>query len=281
MRKFQRAEETESALYMRVAAREKIEKNKEILLQIASQEKEHALIWKRYTGEDIKPSGFKIFIYSLLYIVFGYVFIVRLKERGEYAVVKSYSLFEKEIPEIKDIIEHEKAHAQKLAAILDEERLQYVGATVLGLNDALVEVSGALAGLTFALANTKIVAVAAIITGVSATLSMAASNYLAERSEGNPRAVKASIYTGASYILTVIVLILPYLLLPNDMYIAAFLIMIAIMFAVIVIFNYYISVAKAEPFFKRFSEMASVCVIVATISFALGVAAKHFFNISV
>ena len=56
---------------------------------------------------------------------------------------------------------------------------------VLGLNDALVELTGTLAGLTFALANARLVALAGIITGIAATLSMAASNYLAERANGS------------------------------------------------------------------------------------------------
>ena len=54
------------------------------------------------------------------------------------------------------IAEDEERHEQKLLAILDEERLQYVGSMVLGLNDALVELTGTLAGLTLALQNTKL-----------------------------------------------------------------------------------------------------------------------------
>ena len=47
---------------------------------------------------------------------------------------------------------------------------------VLGLNDALVELTGTIAGLTFVLTNTTLIAMAGIITGIAATLSMAASN---------------------------------------------------------------------------------------------------------
>ena len=127
---------------------------------------------------------------------------------------------------MRAIIAEEEEHEARLMQMVDEERLHYVGSIVLGLNDALVELTGTIAGLTFALASNRLVALSGIITGVSATLSMAASNYLAQRAEGNPKALKSSAYTGIAYLLTVILIVLPYLLLPNDWYVAAFAIMI-------------------------------------------------------
>ena len=93
-----------------------------------------------------------------------------------------------------------------------------MGAMVLGLNDALVELTGTIAGLSFALQDTRVVALSGIITGVSATLSMAASNYLAERADGNENALKSSLYTGIAYLITVALLVLPYLLLPSGLW---------------------------------------------------------------
>jgi uncharacterized membrane protein YdjX (TVP38/TMEM64 family) len=90
-----------------------------------------------------------------------------------------------------------------------------VGSIVLGLNDALVELTGTLAGLTFALQRGSIVAISGIITGIAAAFSMAASDYLASKAEGDPRAKKSAIYTGAAYLVTVVLLVLPYLLLPQ------------------------------------------------------------------
>jgi VIT1/CCC1 family predicted Fe2+/Mn2+ transporter len=97
--------------------------------------------------------------------------------------------------------------------LLDEELLRYAGSIVLGLNDALVELTGALAGFTLALQNTRLIALTGLITGVAAALSMAASEYLSTRSEGGGRSpLRASLYTGTAYIITVFLLILPYLL---------------------------------------------------------------------
>ncbi len=165
--------------------------------------------------------------------------------------------------------------------MLDEERLNYVGAMVLGLNDALVELTGTIVGLTFVLANTTLIAMAGTITGIAATLSMAVSNYLAERADGNPKALKASVYTGFTYLLTVVFLVLPYLIFPENMFIGALVTMIAIVVALIAIFNFYIAVVKSESFWCKFAEMSLISLSVALISFVIGWLAKLCFGIDV
>ncbi|MBR6692490.1 MAG: VIT1/CCC1 transporter family protein, partial [Clostridia bacterium] len=157
--------------------------------------------------------------------------------------------------------------------------LQYVGAMVLGLNDALVELSGTLAGLTFATAQSSFVALSGLITGIAATLSMSCSNYLAEKADGNKNALKSSIYTGFAYLITVALMVIPYLLLDN-VYVALG-VMLAIVVLIILVFNYYISVAKNLPFKKRFLEMVVISLSVAAISFVIGLLVKRFLGIDV
>ena len=153
--------------------------------------------------------------------------------------------------------------------MLDEERLRYVGSVVLGLNDALVELTGALAGLTLAFQNTRLIALSGLITGISASVSMAASEYLStrtEKTEKNP--IRAAVYTGIAYVITVALLILPYLLLQN--YLVCLAITLATAVLIIAVFNYYISVARGESFRRRFLEMAGVSLAVASLSFVVG-----------
>lgn len=278
---FQKAEETAAATYSRIAKRLKDDKNKKIMARIAADEKDHANIWKRYTGREIKPSHIKIWWYVFLSYVLGYTFVIKLMEGGEYAGIESLQSVREEIPEIPRIIEQEQEHEKRLMDMLDEERLQYVGAMVLGLNDALVELTGTIAGLTFALGDTRTVAMAGIITGIAATLSMAASNYLAERANNNPHALKACVYTGIAYLITVVLLVLPYLLYPPYMCTAALVTMLAIVVFIIAFFNYYISVAKSLPFLKRFAEMVSISLGVAVIAFGIGLLAKEFLGVDV
>ena len=124
-------------------------------------------------------------------------------------------------------------------------------------------------GLTLALQNEKLIALSGLITGIAASLSMAASEYLSTRSENTDKhPVRAAIYTGIAYIGTVILLVLPYLLFENYYLDLG----IALTTAVIIIamFNYYISVAKDESFRERFLEMAGLSLSVALFSFIIG-----------
>ena len=213
---FQQTEITEYHIYKRLSKRIKSEENAKILDQIAEDELRHYKGWKEYTKEEIQPRWFFVWFYYIVSMLFGFTFGVKLMEMGEQAAQKNYADVAKAIPEATKYQAEEDKHEHQLIEMLDEERLQYAGSVVLGLNDALVELTGALAGLTLALQNTKLIALSGLITGIAASLSMAASEYLSTRSEKTSKhPVRAAIYTGIAYITTVTMLILPYLLLAN------------------------------------------------------------------
>jgi VIT1/CCC1 family predicted Fe2+/Mn2+ transporter len=178
-------------------------------------------MWEQMTGTRTEPNTFRIFWYDLMARICGYTFTLKLMESGENAADKIYSKLAEEVPEAHAIAVEEEEHENVLLAVLDEERLQYVGSMVLGLNDALVELTGTLAGLTLAMRNTGMIAMAGLITGVAATLSMASSEYLSARSEGRDDALKSCTYTGVAYCITVALLVAPYLMFGNDSYIEA------------------------------------------------------------
>ncbi len=279
--KMQCDEITGSILYAKIAKRLKDENNKKAFQEISGAERSHYEVWKSYTGKDVAPNRRKIALFSVMSRILGITFTIKFFEKGEDAGISDLRAIENEFPEAKEIIADEEEHENRLMDMIDEERLHYVGSIVLGLNDALVELTGTIAGLTFALANNRLVALSGIITGVAATLSMAASNYLAQRADGNAQALKSSAYTGVAYLITVIIIVLPYLLLPNSWYIAAFCIMIAAVVLIILSFNYYISVAQDLPFWKRFGEMVLISLGVAALSFVIGLAAKHLLGVNV
>jgi vacuolar iron transporter family protein len=135
--------------------------------------------------------------------------------------------------------------------------------------------------LTFAIQNTQIIAVAGLIMGVAASLSMAASEYLSQRSEttAGTNPVKASVYTGLTYIATVALLILPFLLLKSPY--TALLFTLAGAIVVIFVYTFYISVAKDLPFYRRFAEMAVISFGIAGISFVIGLFIRAALNINV
>lgn len=279
IKKMQQGELTESVIYEKIAKFAKGDENKETLRRLAAEEKAHYEIWKNYTGIEMKPQKRKIGWYTLIARILGFTFAVKLMERGEESAQLEYGQLAEFVPESAAIKEDEEAHEQELLAMLDEERLQYVGSMVLGLNDALVELTGSLAGFTFAMQNTRLIALSGLIIGISATFSMASSEFLAARSEGRTDAFKSCTYTGIAYLLTVIALIAPYLLLNQSQYLLALACMLVIVILIIAGFTYYTSVAQDQPFTSRFAEMAVISVSVAVLSFFVGIAAKAFLGV--
>ena len=279
IKRMQQNELTESVIYEKIAAFAKGEENKETLLRLAREEKAHYEIWKKYTGVDMVPEKGKVFKYTAIARILGFTFAVKLMERGEENAQSEYEVLLEEVSESAAIRQQEEEHEQALLAMLDEERLQYVGSMVLGLNDALVELTGSLAGFAFALQNTRLIALSGLIVGISATFSMASSEFLAARSEGRTDALKSCSYTGIAYLLTVVALIAPYLIFPASAFIPALICMLAVVILIIAGFTYYTSVAQDQPFKSRFSEMALISVSVAVLSFVVGILAKKFLGV--
>ena len=277
----QRNELTEYHIYTKVAGFVKNPENKATLLKIANEEHRHYQIWETFTKEKVQPIQWKVWWYTFLSVIFGYTFALKLMEGNEGDAAYNYEDIAAEIPQAQKIAEDEERHEQKLLAILDEERLQYVGSMVLGLNDALVELTGTLAGLTLALQNTKLIALSGLITGVSATLSMASSEFLSARSEGREDAFKSCVYTGIAYCITVALLVLPYLVFDDEHYLHALGTMLMTVVLIILVFTYYISVAKDLDFKKRFWEMALISLSVAAFSFVIGLLVKEALGIDI
>jgi VIT1/CCC1 family predicted Fe2+/Mn2+ transporter len=278
---FQRTEITEHHIYKRLARVIKSPENAKILDQIADDELRHYHGWKKYSGRDVKPDWLKMWFYYLISRIFGFTFGIKLMERGEEAAQKNYAQISSAIPEAETFMHEEDIHEQQLIGMLDEERLRYAGSVVLGLNDALVELTGALAGLTLALQNGKLIALSGLITGIAASLSMAASEYLSTRSEKTDKhPVRAAVYTGIAYIITVTLLVLPYLLSPET-YLLDLIIALTTGVIIIAVFNYYISVAKDESFRERFVEMAALSLSVAAFSFGIGYVIRLWLGIEI
>jgi VIT1/CCC1 family predicted Fe2+/Mn2+ transporter len=277
--RFQQQEITGYHVYQNLAKRLKDEHNKQVLLHIAEDEMNHYEVYKLLTGKELKPSRWELFKYTLLAAVLGPTFTIKLMELNESNDQVEYAKLAV-LPEIPPVIADEEKHERELIGMLKEDRLNYMGSVVLGLNDALIELTGALAGFTFALHDPKLIALTGSITGIAAALSMAASEYLSTKSEDTDRhATKASVYTGIAYILTVVVLILPYLLIHN-VYIS---LVLTLVVAILIIagFNYYYSVVKEEKFARRFTEMVTISLGVALLSFGVGLVLAKFFGVRV
>jgi VIT1/CCC1 family predicted Fe2+/Mn2+ transporter len=275
----QRTELTEHRIYHKLAAITRDSHNKAVLERISADELGHYEFLKKLTGKDVPPHPLRVWWYYLLARILGLTFSVKLMESGEGSAQELYQKLGEREPAVLVLIPDEGVHEKELIEMIDEERLLYVGALVLGLNDALVELTGTLAGLTLALQDTRLIALAGLITGIAASLSMAASEYLSTKSEGgrlNP--IKASAYTGVAYLITVFLLIAPYLLLTD--YRVSFIATLIFAILVIAIFTFYISVSRNLSFKRRFTEMAAISLGVALVSFIFGALIRILLNVN-
>ncbi|OKZ09184.1 MAG: rubrerythrin family protein [Bacteroides sp. 41_26] len=278
--RFQRNEYTESIVYDRLASIEKNTSNSKVLRLISAEEKAHYYTLKKYTHTEVKPNRWRIAKYYWLARILGITFAIKLMESSENSAHQDYARYT-ECEDLQRLSCEEEIHEEKLIGLINEERLEYMGSVVLGLNDALVEFTGALAGFTLALSDHKLIALTGSITGIAAALSMASSEYLSTKSEGDKskHPAKAAIYTGIAYIITVVALVAPFILISNVL--IALGVMLAMALIIIALFNYYYSVARGESFRKRFMEMAVLSFSVAGISFLIGYALKTFTGIDV
>ena len=278
VRRMQDNEATHQRVYAALAKQASLQKNSEILEKMSHDEGLHCAVWGRYTGIEAKADMFRVWLFVVLGKIFGLVFVINLMEGGEDDSAENYRKLMEELPEARSIMEDETRHEAQLAAMIHEEKLSYISSMVLGLNDALVELTGALAGFTLALNNNRMVGMAGFITGVAATLSMAASEYLskkADTSEKHP--LKAAVYTGVAYMITVAFLLLPYIVFESPLVALGFCLFDAAL--IILGFTYFVSVVRKESFVRGFTEMITISFSVAGISFLIGWAARSWLSI--
>ena len=277
--KFQKNEITQHHVYRNMAKSAK-GKNKKALEGIAADELKHYHHFKKITERDVGPDWFMVFRYTFMATIFGITFASKLMEKGESDAQIDYSKAAKKYKGIRVIIKDEEKHEQQMLGMIEEEKLGYVSSMVLGLNDAIVELTGALAGFTFALQNTKVIGIAGFITGIAAALSMAAAEYMSQRSEKTVKSpIKAALYTGAVYMFVVILLVAPYFILGN--YYAALGLAIAFVMLVILVFSFFVSVVQDKSFKRIFWEMTAICLGVSFIAFLIGMGARKLLNIEI
>jgi VIT1/CCC1 family predicted Fe2+/Mn2+ transporter len=284
--KSQRNEITEYYIYSLLSKMTKEPGNKKVLSDVSKDELEHYNTFKKYTNVEVNPDYFKLWFYIIISKILGLTFGLKLMEKGEQKAKKSYEAITS-LSESKKIMGDEQKHEGNLIDMINEEKLNYAGSIVLGSNDALVEITSTIAGITFTMQNSKLIATTGLIMGIAASLSMAASEYLSTKTGGetsskekntkNP--ITALLYTGITYISAVILIILPYFIFSNVY--AALAAMLATTIIIIFLFTFYISVAKDISFKQKFIEMAGVSMGIAAFTFFLGMIVRTVFGIEI
>ncbi|MDR0827931.1 MAG: VIT1/CCC1 transporter family protein [Desulfovibrio sp.] len=273
-------EATDAEVYKVLASRTKSAHNRRVLEKIAGDEARHRDTWAIFTDRPPRADSFRVKVFSLLSVLFGLTFTINLMESAEKDAVKTYGEIGRYLPEAMTILDDESRHEAELTGMIEEDGLSYISSIILGLSDALVELTGALAGFTLALNDNTMIGLAGFITGVAATLSMAASEYLARKADNTGKhPLKAACYTGFAYMFTVALLLIPYAVLPNPMAALVFCLLNAGL--IILGFTYFVSVVHKKSFLRGFREMICISFGVALISFLIGWGARIWLKLDI
>lgn len=284
--RFAYSEYREYAIYKEMLKGERDQSFREILENLVRQEYAHYQFWSTLAGnKNYSVRAFEILLYKLMRKVLGLTFTLKFIEGSEKVAIRAYNEYLKTVRDervrgkIQEIIGHEEEHERKIISTIKEERVEFISSIILGVNDGLIELTGALVGFALALRKPDLVALTGFITGLAASLSMASSAYMQAQYEEGKSALKAAGYTGVAYITVVCFLILPYVLIPKIYFDIP--IMLAIAFVIIAGVSYYTSVVFERVFLRQLVEMVFFSLGVSSITFLIGMFLRKTFNIEV
>jgi len=178
----QRNEITEYFIYDKLAQATSDRHNRGVLKQISRDELKHHNLCNEYTCQDVKPVRPKIWLYYFISRIFGMTFGLKLMEQREEKAHLAYQQLARSVPGAGSIARDESKHGKELINLIDDERLRYTSDVVRGLNVALVELTGTLAGLTLAVQNISLIVTTGLIIGIIMSLSVASTEYIATKS---------------------------------------------------------------------------------------------------
>ncbi|ABM81009.1 universally conserved protein [Hyperthermus butylicus DSM 5456] len=270
---FCRDELYSSMIYRALAEIEKDPHRRKLLEKIAEQEYEHYLFWRKLLGRDCSVGRPRVGLMAAGYRLLGPAFTLRLLERGERETIRKYREMLLHLPgaeraKLEEIIRDEKEHERRLLEELEDARIKYLGYVALGLADAIVEITGVHTGFLGATSNTIVAGVAGLVVGFSAAMSMAGAAYIQAKHSKEENPPVSAIVTGISYILSVVLLALPYFLTKSMLlsFTASILVGITLTGA----FTYYSTVIQEKPFTRELAESTALLLGTAAASYAFG-----------
>lgn len=246
----------------------------EVLKTLSETEHGHYEFWKKYVPDE-KPKLNTAKLYWTLFLrrVFGLTFASRYLDRHEASVVKEYQALAHLIPEsdrgdFDRMVEDEKQHENEFARKIESSAIQYISFVVLGLADALVEISGIHAGSLGIYAKTEIAGLAGVIAGAAASLAMASAAYAQAKQGFKGSARLSATYTGVSYFITAVVLATPYFLTTSM--ITALPASLVLAVVILAVTTYYSTVISAKPFYRDFAEILAILLAVTVVLYVFG-----------
>ncbi len=270
-------------LYKELATQEKNPHNKEVLTKLAAQEQEHYIFWQKFIpGHKASVSPFFLFAFRLMRQLLGLTFTIKLLERHEHEIIEEYKNVAAELPgeekiQLEKIIQDEKEHEDFFASQIQETVIKYIGFIALGLADAIVEITGTHAGFLGVTNSTLFAGISGLIVGFSAAISMGSAAYLQAKQDLSRSSWVSAIATGVSYIISAVMLALPYFFTRNMAH--AFIFSTAIGILLIALLTFYSVVVFERRFLREFLETVFLMLGTALATFFLGSFLRKIFHL--
>ena len=296
MRKLYHAEHFHSKVLTRLAAIERRGELRKLLLELSSEEEKHARSWMEVSGKIEKLSGgnggIRADFLLLIRRIFGLELAIKIMEYREGLLKKR--LVERGVhrKSVQAILKDEAKLEEKLESkILSYSPvLSNIRDVVFGMNDGLVEILAAVAGIGAALQQPLLIIVAGLIVAISGTLSMAGGAYLSteygnvinEKKDEvykNTSPKMSAAYVGFSYILGAIFPLLPFIFGATG-YVAIGL-SILVTAIVLTIVSSIISVVSDTPVLERIAKTLLITLGISAITIMLGIYTRTYLHLSI
>ena len=267
-------EYTDHLVYRKLAVRETDSERRQILEQLSRQEEEHYEFWKdALNGYLPRPRRLFLNFVVLLRYFFGLTFAIKFLERHEKQVIEEYWRIRPQFDgeagaRLEQIIADEEKHEEFCIGQINEGVVKYLGFIVLGLADAIIEITGVHAGFLGVTGSTTMVGVAGLIVGFAAAISMATAAYLQAKQGTERNSLTSALITGFSYILAVVFLALPYFLTGHML--QAFALSLAMAMLLTAYFTLYSAVLFERRFGKEFLETTLLILGTAVATYLFG-----------
>jgi VIT1/CCC1 family predicted Fe2+/Mn2+ transporter len=244
------------------------------LNRLAQTEYGHYEFWKKFIP-DFQPklNTWKVNLILLLRTIFGVTFAVRYLERHESVVIDYYNSIANLIPQedkqfFETMLSDEQEHEKQFSEEVESSAVRYISFVVLGLADALVEITGIHAGSLGIYNSTQLAGLAGIIAGAAASLAMASAAFAQAKQGFSGSARLSAVYTGVSYFVTAVILASPYFLTR----IMAEALSASLVLAVIIVAltTLYSSIISDKPFRRDFIEILSIMFGTTLVLYVLG-----------
>jgi VIT1/CCC1 family predicted Fe2+/Mn2+ transporter len=278
---------TEHVVYHDLALREKDPTNRGALEQLSEKERMHYEFWKTLLpapkAEEVHARRYAVRGILLFRTIFGVTFTTKLLEAQKNDALKKYRDILGSIPEshkkrLLEIIEDERSYERTLIAQLKEKRVSYIGFIVLGLADAIVEITGVHAGFLGVTGSTLLAGIAGVVVGFAASISMGSASYLQAKQEPKKSAILSGVLTWGSYLGSVILLALPYFLIR--VMVPAFIVSTSVGIVLVAGFTFYGAIVFDRKFWREFGETVGLMLATALATFILGAAIGAVFHIN-